>query len=63
MPLREAEELADRLSATVLTPQVQRLLDQLWLRSVLIEQRRRTRLSERNQFERRADRILATLDS
>jgi hypothetical protein len=62
MPLRDAEELARRLSAVALTPTIQRVLDQLWLRSVLMEQWRRTRLSERADFERRADRILAALD-
>lgn len=62
MPLRDADELAHRLAAEALTPQVQRLLDQLWLRSVLIEQWRRTGLSERGEFHRRADRILGALD-
>ncbi len=33
----------------------------LWLRSALIEQWRRTRLSERAAFEARADRILSAL--
>jgi hypothetical protein len=41
---------------------VQRLMDQLWLRSVLVEQRRRTRIAERDAFDRRADVILAALD-
>jgi hypothetical protein len=62
MPLQDAEELAERLSATENRTEVQRLLDQLWLRSVLIEQWRRTRLAERGEFERRADRILGGLD-
>ena len=39
----------------------QRLLDQLWLRSGLIEQRRRTPIAERSHFDARANRILARL--
>jgi hypothetical protein len=39
-----------------------RVVDQLWLRSVLIEQWRRTRIAERPAFVERADRILAALD-
>jgi hypothetical protein len=39
-----------------------RHLDQLWLRSVLIEQWRRTPRVERGRFEVRADRLLRTLD-
>lgn len=38
------------------------VLDQLWLRSVLVEQRRRTNIAERDTFDMRADRILAQLD-
>jgi hypothetical protein len=37
-------------------------LDQLWLRSVLIEQWRRTPRAERGRFEVRADRLLSALD-
>lgn len=40
----------------------QRGLDQLWLRSVLVEQRRRTNTAERGRFDARADRILEALD-
>lgn len=36
--------------------------DQLWLRTVLIEQFRRTNLGERDAFIARADGILAQLD-
>jgi hypothetical protein len=39
-----------------------RHLDQLWLRSVLIEQWRRTPRVERGRFEVRADRLLRGLD-
>src|SRR4051794_16396199 len=39
-----------------------RLLDQLWLRSVLLEHRRRVRLAARLPFDERADRLLAALD-
>lgn len=61
MPERDAAALADlsfRLPADV----VDRLSDQLWLRTVLVEQRRRTMLSERAAFDRRADAILEALD-
>ena len=40
----------------------ERVQDQLWLRSVLVEQRRRARIDERGRFDIRADRILALLD-
>lgn len=41
---------------------VERVHDQLWLRTVLIEQRRRTALAERAAFDARADRLLELLD-
>lgn len=62
MHLAEAEALEIRLTGRPANPDVIRLLDQLWLRSVLIEQWRRTRLSERAAFARRADRLLSALD-
>ena len=40
----------------------QRVLDQLWLRTILVEQRRRELLSSRPNFDERADRVLAALD-
>jgi hypothetical protein len=61
MPLASAEALADLLEGDA-SADAERLLDQLWLRSALIEQWRRTRISERRAFEVRADRILAALD-
>jgi hypothetical protein len=39
-----------------------RVMDQLWLRTVLVEQRRRVGTSERVKFTRRADECLALLD-
>lgn len=39
-----------------------RVLDQIWLRSVLVEQRRRTTIAERDTFDARADAILEELD-
>lgn len=39
-----------------------RLADQIWLRALLIEQRRRVRVAERAAFDVRADRILGLLD-
>ena len=62
MRLEDAESLSERLCAAELSPALQRLLDQLWLRSVLIEQWRRTRLAERGEFQQRADRLLEALD-
>ena len=62
MPMDEAGRLGTQLTGAPRTPTVARLLDQLWLRSALVEQWRRTRLNERAEFERRADRILAALD-
>jgi hypothetical protein len=62
MPMGEAEQLEAQLTGLRRTAEVARLLDQLWLRSVLIEQWRRTRLNERAGFSRRADRLLSALD-
>lgn len=62
MGLSQAEKLADQLTAAPASAGVQLLVDQLWLRSVMIEQWRRTRLAERDEFEARADRLLAALD-
>ena len=36
--------------------------DQLWLRAIFLEQRRRTVIAERDMFDQRADKILALLD-
>jgi hypothetical protein len=57
-----ADALADRLIDKSHRESHERLLDQLWLRTMLIEQRRRVRLSERPAFDRRADKLLAALD-
>lgn len=61
MPVAEAELLADLL---LRLPEDVRgsVLDQLWLRTALIEQRRRMRVNERAEFDVRADRVLAHLD-
>lgn len=58
----EAALLAERLVDATHAVDHGRLLDQLWLRTVFIEQWRRTRISERLDFEQRADRMLAALD-
>jgi hypothetical protein len=63
MPLSDAEILDARLASMPRTAAVQRVLDQLWLRSVLIEQWRRTGLRERDAFVVRANRVLAALDA
>lgn len=52
------DDLWPRLPADVQA----RVSDQLWLKGVLTEQRRRTNLSERAAFDERADRILTALD-
>jgi hypothetical protein len=62
LPIETAEQLETQLVLTARTPEIQRLLDQLWLRTALIEQWRRMRLSERPDFIERADRVLAALD-
>lgn len=62
MSVADAEGLADLLSAQIPSEDEQRLLDQLWLRTVLIEQWRRVRIVERKMFEERAERILRALN-
>ena len=62
MPLGDADVLARQLTAVARTRAIDCILDQLWLRSVLIEQWRRTSLVERADFEARANRVLAALD-
>jgi hypothetical protein len=62
MHVADAERLADLLSAQIPAEDEQRLLDQLWLRTVLIEQWRRSRVAERSAFELRADQVLTALD-
>jgi hypothetical protein len=63
MSLADAQVLANSLSSQTVASVEQRILDQLWLRTVLIEQWRRTRLAERRAFQERADRVLSALDS
>jgi hypothetical protein len=62
MSVGDAQALADLLSAQTPARSEQRLLDQLWLRTVLIEQHRRIRRTERIGFRIRADRLLEALD-
>jgi hypothetical protein len=61
MSVAEGEALAD---IVLRCPEdvAARVADQLWLRTVLIEQQRRMLLDERGRFAVRADRILAALD-
>ena len=58
--------LATRLAQHLLdirgTPREATLCEQLWLRAVLVEQRRRTVMVERASFDAQADRLLAALD-
>lgn len=65
--VRMGMSAADREKLSDLMPRLpvdvrDRVLDQLWLRAVLTEQRRRTRIAERDAFDERADRILEALD-
>jgi hypothetical protein len=62
MSVADAQILADSLSSQTAPSVEQRILDQLWLRTVLIEQWRRTRIVERRAFQERADRALSVLD-
>jgi hypothetical protein len=61
MPVADAEVLAGELLAAP-ADVAARLHDQLWLATVFIEQRRRTNRSERDTFDRRANRVLELLD-
>jgi hypothetical protein len=63
MSVADAQVLANALSAQIAASVEQRILDQLWLRTVLIEQWRRTRIVERRAFQERADRVLSALDA
>jgi hypothetical protein len=62
MSLPEAQALSEVLALRSVGVDGQRLLDQLWLRTVLIEQQRRIRCVERTDFRIRADRLLEALD-
>lgn len=62
MSLADASALADVLSTASADSGEQRILDQLWLRTALLEQWRRTRIVERRVFQKRADRTLSALD-
>jgi hypothetical protein len=62
MPLVDASRLADMLSSSIGGADEQRILDQLWLRTTLVEQWRRTRIVDRRTFQERADRALSALD-
>jgi hypothetical protein len=62
MSVAEAQLLANSLSLQTVAHVEQRILDQLWLRTLLIEQWRRTRITERRAFQERADQVLRALD-
>jgi hypothetical protein len=61
MSLEEAERLDETLVTYRGSTPAVALRELLWLRAVLVEQRRRTAPDERYRFDRRADRILAQL--
>lgn len=61
MSVRHGEVLADLLLRTP-ADVTERVMDQLWLRTVLIAQRRHVRSAEREEYDARADRLLAALD-
>ncbi|MDQ3933691.1 MAG: hypothetical protein M3340_03570 [Actinomycetota bacterium] len=58
MTIDEAEQLRDRLIDSRGSLRHSLLHDALWLRTVLVEQRRRVPLAERDAYTRRADAIL-----
>lgn len=62
MSVADTEGLAELLCAQMAPQDEQCLLDQLWLRTILIEQRKRIRRDERAAFAIRADRLLAVFD-
>jgi hypothetical protein len=62
MSIAEGGMLADVLAASGGDADGCRLLDQLWLRTILIDQMRRVRRNERTEYRGRAERILAMLD-
>lgn len=62
MSTHHAAALADHLLDVRGTARGDALCEQLWLRSVLVEQRRRTVMAERESFDTTADRLLAALD-
>lgn len=62
MPGQDARVLSAWLAGRADGDHTLRVRDQLWLRAVLLEQRRRTDTDERWMFDRRADRLLETLD-
>jgi hypothetical protein len=55
-------ELLDELFPRLPEDVRQRVRDQLWLRTICVEQRRRIAIAERPAFEARCDRILALID-
>jgi hypothetical protein len=62
MTARLAERLAEHMLDVRGTRREEALCEQLWLRTVLVEQRRRTVMAERVAFDLQADRLLAALD-
>jgi hypothetical protein len=62
MTARLAERLAEHLIDVRGTEREAALCEQLWLRTVFVEQRRRTVMAERAAFDAQADRLLAALD-
>lgn len=62
MSMAAAAEAESHLTGRPRSPLVDRLLDQLWLASLMREQRRKVRIAERPAFTERCDSILAALD-
>lgn len=61
MSVAVGEELSEVLLRCP-TDVAERVHDQLWLRTILVEQMRRMRIDERGPFAVRADRMLELLD-
>lgn len=58
----DARAVGEQLLVLRGTVRESRILDQLWLRTVMVEEWRRTHRAEREAFEACADRLLAALD-
>lgn len=58
MTIGEAEQLRNRLVESRGSRRHSLMHDALWLRTVLVEQRRRVPLAERDAYTRRADAVL-----
>lgn len=61
MSAQDATQLSGDLIELRGTEAADRIHDQLWLRTVLIEQRRHVRIAERSKYNARGDRVLTAI--